>query len=88
MDKCQIEMVCFDNFVLEKHHVGKLKKAINLSFIQYLFGVCPLGQTIKKFEVNAAYCWYIGHGLSEMILRFSAFRTAFESVFNLYLQLL
>ena len=30
-------------------------------------------QTIKEIEVNAAYRWYIGYGLSEKIPHFSTF---------------
>lgn len=40
---------------------------IKLNIIQYLFGIRSMRQTIKEVEVNAAYRWYIGYGLSEKI---------------------
>lgn len=46
---------------------------IKLNIIQYLFGIRSMRQTIKEVEVNAAYRWYIGYGLSEKIPHFSTF---------------
>ncbi len=38
---------------------------IKLSFIQYLYGIRSMRQTIKEIEVNVAYRWFLGLGLYE-----------------------
>jgi len=43
---------------------------IKLNIIQYTFGIRTMRQTIKEIEVNTAYRWYIGYGLSEKIPHF------------------
>ena len=42
-------------------------------FIQYLFGIRSMRQTIKEIEVNVAYRWFIGYSLTEPIPHFSTF---------------
>ena len=42
-------------------------------FIQYLFGIRSMRQTIKEIEVNTAYRWFIGYDLIEPIPHFSTF---------------
>jgi len=42
-------------------------------FIQYLFGIRSMRQTIREIEVNVAYRWFIGYGLTEKIPHFSTF---------------
>ena len=42
-------------------------------FIQYLFGIRSMRQTIKEINVNVAYRWFIGYGLTEPIPHFSTF---------------
>ena len=42
-------------------------------FIQYLFGVRSMRQTIKEIEVNVAYRWFIGYSLTEPVPHFSTF---------------
>ena len=42
-------------------------------FIQYLFGIRSMRQTIKEINVNVAYRWFIGYGLLEPIPHFSTF---------------
>ena len=42
-------------------------------FIQYLFGIRSMRQTIKEIEVNVAYRWFIGYTLTEPIPHFSTF---------------
>ena len=39
-------------------------------FIQYLFGIRSMRQTIKEIEVNTAYRWFIGYELLEPIPHF------------------
>ena len=46
---------------------------IKLNIIQYTFCISSMRQTIKEIEVNNAYRWYIGYGLSEQIPHFSTF---------------
>lgn len=46
---------------------------IKLNVIQYTFGIRSMRQTIKDIEVNTAYRWYIGYGLSEKLPHFSTF---------------
>jgi transposase len=41
--------------------------------IQYLFGIRSMRQTIKEIEVNMAYRWFIGYGLTEKVPHFSTF---------------
>ena len=42
-------------------------------FIQYLFGIRSMRQTIKEIEVNMAYRWFIGYDIGESIPHFSTF---------------
>lgn len=42
-------------------------------FIQYLFGIHSMRQTIKEIEVNMAYRWFIGYDIGEKIPHFSTF---------------
>lgn len=42
-------------------------------FIQYLFGIRSMRQTIKEIEVNMAYRWFIGYNMDEPIPHFSTF---------------
>lgn len=42
-------------------------------FIQYLFGIRSMRQTIKEINVNVAYRWFIGYGLTEKVPHFSTF---------------
>src|ERR1035437_477423 len=42
-------------------------------FIQHLFGIRSMRQTIKEIEVNMAYRWFIGYNMDEDIPHFSTF---------------
>lgn len=42
-------------------------------FIQHLYGIRSMRQTIKDIEVNMAYRWFIGYDLGESIPHFSTF---------------
>ncbi|MDD3107344.1 MAG: IS1182 family transposase [Bacilli bacterium] len=67
-------------------------------FIQFLFGIKSMRQTIKEIEVNNAYRWFIGYGLLEPIPHFSTFgknyvrrfadNDVFERIFKHILNLL
>ncbi len=41
--------------------------------IQYAFGIRSMRQTIKEIEVNMAYRWFLGYGMSEPIPHFTTF---------------
>jgi transposase len=69
---------------------------IKMVFIQYLFGIRSMRQTIKEIETNVAYRWFLGYGLTEKIPHFSTFgknyvrrfqdTDLFEVIFNRILQ--
>ena len=42
-------------------------------FIQYLFGIRSMRQTIREIQVNMAYRWFIGYDIGEKIPHFSTF---------------
>lgn len=42
-------------------------------FIQYIFGIPSMRQTIREIEVNTAYRWFIGYTLTDTIPHFSTF---------------
>lgn len=37
---------------------------IKIVFIQFLFGIKSMRQTIKEIEVNVAYRWFLGYGFT------------------------
>lgn len=51
-------------------------------FIQYLFGIKSMRQTIKEINVNMAYRWFIGYGLMDKIPHFSTFSKNYERRFK------
>lgn len=46
---------------------------IKIVFLQFLFGIRSMRQTIKEIEVNVAYRWFLGYGFTEAIPHFSTF---------------
>lgn len=38
---------------------------VKITFIQYIFGIPSMRKTIKEFEVNFAYRWFLGYGMNE-----------------------
>lgn len=65
---------------------------IKVVFIQYLFGIRSIGQTIKDVETTVSYHWFLGYSFEERILQFSTFgknyvrrfreTTVFEDIFS------
>jgi len=51
-------------------------------FIKYIFGIRSIRQTIKEIEVNMAYRWYLGYGLTEAIPHFTTFGKNYERRFK------
>jgi len=50
-------------------------------FIKYLFGIRSVRQTIKEIEVNMAYRWFLGYGMTEQIPHFTTFGKNYERRF-------
>ncbi len=46
---------------------------IKIPFIQYLYGIKSMRQTIKEIEVNVAYRWFLGLDMSDPVPHFSTF---------------
>nr|MCR4743956.1 transposase [Lachnospiraceae bacterium] len=46
---------------------------IKIPFIQYLYGIHSMRQTIKEIEVNVAYRWFLGLELIDPVPHFSTF---------------
>ena len=46
---------------------------IKIPFIQYLYGIRSMRQTIKEIEVNIAYRWFLGLELYDPVPHFSTF---------------
>ncbi len=46
---------------------------IKIVFIQFLFGIRSMRQTIKEIEVNIAYRWFLGLGVTDPVPHFSTF---------------
>ena len=46
---------------------------IKLPFIQYLYGIRSMRQTIKEIEVNVAYRWFLGLDMLDPVPHFSTF---------------
>ena len=46
---------------------------IKIPFIQYLYGIRSMRQTIREIEVNVAYRWFLGLELQDPVPHFSTF---------------
>jgi len=44
-----------------------------ITLLQYIFGIRSMRQTIREIEVNMAYRWYLGYGMTEAVPHFSTF---------------
>jgi transposase len=55
---------------------------IKMTFIQYVFGIRSMRQTIKEIETNVAYRWYLGFGFTSEIPHFSTFGKNYERRFK------
>jgi transposase len=47
-------------------------------FIQYIFGIRSMRQTIKEIETNMAYRWFLGFGFYTEVPHFSTFGKNYE----------
>ena len=69
---------------------------IKLPFIQYLYGIRSMRQTVKEIEVNVAYRWFLGLEMMDKVPHFSTFgknytrrfkdTNLFEQIFSHILQ--
>lgn len=46
---------------------------IKIPFIQYLYGIKSMRQTVKEIEVNVAYRWFLGLEMKDKVPHFSTF---------------
>ena len=46
---------------------------IKIPFIQYLYGIKSMRQTMKEIEVNVAYRWFLGLEMNDAVPHFSTF---------------
>lgn len=46
---------------------------IKIPFIQYLYGIRSMRQTVKEIEVNVAYRWFLGLDMMDKVPHFSTF---------------
>jgi transposase len=46
--------------------------------IKFLFGIRSIRQTIREIEVNMAYRWFLGYGMTEEIPHFTTFGKNYE----------
>ena len=46
---------------------------IKIPFIQYLYGIKSMRQTIKEIEVNVAYRWFLGLDMFDKVPHFTTF---------------
>ena len=46
---------------------------IKIPFIQYLYGIRSMRQTVKEIEVNVAYRWFLGLEMMYKVPHFSTF---------------
>jgi transposase len=49
-----------------------------MTFIQYIFGIRSMRQTIKEIETNMAYRWFLGFGFYTEVPHFSTFGKNYE----------
>ncbi len=63
------EKYCLDNGRLSMDPVMLIK----IPFIQYLYGIKSMRQTIKEIEVNVAYRWFLGLDMLDPVPHFFTF---------------
>jgi transposase/Zn-finger protein len=66
-------------YVIDMYSLNKGRPSIDpvvlfkIVFIQFLFGIKSMRQTIKEINVNVAYRWFLGYGFTETIPNYSTF---------------
>ncbi len=59
-DKIVAKPIKDDQVIVDDHINSKACRRQGYIFIQYLYGIRSMRQTIKEIEVNAAYRWFLG----------------------------
>ena len=72
------ELYCSDNGRPSVDPVVLFK----IVLLQYTFGIRSMRQTIREIEVNMAYRWFLGYGMTENIPHFSTFGKNYERRFK------
>ena len=57
-------------------------RLIKIPFIQYLYGIRSMRQTIKEIEVNVAYRWFLGLGFTDPVPHFTTFGKNYKRRFE------
>ena len=55
---------------------------IKMPILQYLYGIKSMRQTVKEIEVNVAYRWFLGLGLTDEVPHFSTFGKNYKRRFE------
>ncbi len=55
---------------------------IKMTFVQYVFGIRSMRQTIREIEKNMAYRWFLGFGFHSEVPHFSTFGKNYERRFQ------
>jgi len=55
---------------------------IKMTFVQYVFGIRSMRQTIREIETNMAYRWFLGFGFHSEVPHFSTFGKNYERRFQ------
>jgi hypothetical protein len=55
---------------------------MKIVFIQYLFNIKSMRQTIKEIEVNIAYRWFLGFGFNDAVSHFTTFSQNYRRRFK------
>ncbi|WP_163103548.1 IS1182 family transposase [Peribacillus alkalitolerans] len=55
---------------------------IKMTFIQYMFGIRSMRQTIEEIKTNIAYRWFLGYGFHDKVPHFSTFGKNYERRFK------
>lgn len=55
---------------------------MKIVFIQYLFNIKSMRQTIKEIEVNIAYRWFLGFGFNDAVPHFTTFSQNYRRRFK------
>jgi len=55
---------------------------IKMTFVQYVFGIRSMRQTIKEIQTNMAYRWFLGFGFHTEVPHFSTFGKNYERRFQ------
>jgi transposase len=54
---------------------------VKMVFIQHLFGIRSLRQTVKEIDMNIAYRWFLGYGIDTPLPHFATISYAFATRF-------